>query len=79
MNATCREKVSAVYVELTEFAEHEIRALVRKGTPEAKSMALGVWRLWYSITAGFQADGDTERLEALFANGSPFDHQPSEN
>ena len=79
MNSETRERLSAYYGELTEAAEHLIRGLIGRDTIEARSVALGVWQFWYTLTAGFQTDGDTERLEALFANGSPFDHQPSEN
>lgn len=79
MNSKTREMLAEHYAEITEAAEHQIRELIRRETSEARAVALGVWQLWYAITAGHQADGDTERLEALFRNGSPFDHQPSEN
>jgi hypothetical protein len=79
MTPECRLKISNAYQEITDFAEHEIRALCGRGSHEAKSMALGIWRFWYHITCGYQTDGDAERLEAIFHNGSPFDHSPSEN
>ena len=78
MNHAFRERISSVYDELTEYAEHRIRALMARGTPEARAMALGVWDLWYMATVGFQNDGDTERLEGLLrTNGSPL-HPPRE-
>ena len=79
MKTETRNRLSESYGELTEAAEHLIRGLIGRGTHEARSVALGVWQFWYTLTAGFQNDGDTERLERLFRNGSPFDHQPSEN
>jgi hypothetical protein len=75
MNRECRERLAGTYDELTEVAEHRIRALMARREPTAQAMALGVWDLWYAATVGYQHAGDTERLEALFrTNGSPFDH-----
>lgn len=78
MKHETREKLSRHYAELTEAAEHEIRALVGRGSPEARFMASGVWHMWYAVTFGYQEIGDTERLESLI-HGAPRDHQPSEN
>lgn len=78
MRHETRERLSAFYAALTEAAEHEIRALVNRGDPEARFMASGVWHMWYALTCGYQQDGDTERLESLI-HGAPRDHQPSEN
>lgn len=79
MNSEIRGILSAHYAEITDAAEHQIRELIGREQYQARCIALGVWQFWYALTVGFQNDGDTERLESLFKNGSPFDCQPSEN
>ncbi len=42
MKRETRETISQHYAELTDAAEHEIRALIGRGSPEARFMASGV-------------------------------------
>lgn len=66
MNTDARQRIcQAAYDDLTELTEYRIRALIARGDPEARFMAIGIWDLWYNATVGFQREGDTARLETL--------------
>lgn len=67
------------YKQITDKAEKQITSLLlaadtvkREEPPHLQFMATyhkdcarGIYNFWYSLTCGWQRDGDAERLEAL--------------
>lgn len=70
------------YAQITRKAEEEITRLMNSATDKTdhtdsligKSMAYGVYISWYSLTTGWQKDGDDERLRLLTID-EPVQHQ----
>ncbi|BCF95395.1 hypothetical protein PPGU16_84620 (plasmid) [Paraburkholderia largidicola] len=63
------------YGQMTREAERLIVRHMSKETDNnvSRCMAMGVHQLWYSLTVGWQEDGDSERLERLI---NPRSQQP---
>ena len=72
LDPKAREALAAHYDAITDQAEALITHLVStdKGINE-EWLALGVWRLWYALTIGWQREGDSDRLEGIAFRRSP--------
>ena len=56
------------YNQITKHTENEIIELMKSNDSYKQLMAYGVFWGWYTLTTGWQKDGDRQRIEALMEN-----------